>query len=404
MSAFTTKSGLPLVVCIATCHYVCAQDCTFYLWPNHTGPSYDLDIGEHVDLAITSYDPSWVIHSPWAELKIERLSNFPQNYPFCFMRSNATVVELPGNDDYRLQSVRVSCIAACYTEDCMPQPRAWIPLDKSSAINWADGNQPLGTPDIGDIVIVLRRFYAWDNSEALGCPHGPWSQINRTCRPEALLLDHPEYADMMSIFYGSTFDADYPYIGSWEHIPGTVYSAGNGCWLGDDPANEWLDGPWGCMYSNVVLFNWDATTEDAISLIFFEADPGNEDFLGGKIMYRNQLGERFIRLTHFGWCVVKTIEWEGPEFNIESSDWYWMNDWDGAWFDPDHPSQFPTGPLHSSPYDPFASMSLPGFENAPGVSSTPGSSIGLLGRHFPAGLLDEPHLYRAPCRPVIFGQ
>lgn len=416
---FRFTSAVQVLMLAASTTY--CQDVIFYDDANYTGIPYALNVGESVTLDLfPGYKPSWEIVHPWAAIKIEKI-DAPSSYPSMFVFSASSAEQIGGTDQYTGAHIRVSCLNAIDR----PQPFAWIPMDGHyGPLNNSQSNMP--SP--GSEVLVVRRAYIWENSEDLGCLHGPWGSLALRVYEPQLLTDFDTYDEIREVycdggdpfenFWGidvndcsysncTLFDSLYPPLSGGCHLHGPVYDATNTCCIlgfcGPDPGGEWLDGPIGVQYSNLRVFTWPDDVNE-VSVILREGDDAScDDFCGGAVINRNETGRFIVDLWHYGWVELENIVVPPSQYeeSIDVADFYWMNKWDGQYFD----GSGYFGPHIADQYVPLPSTTLYDMQYTSFFSIIPdGSTIGLLGRsQFPTGLLSRPMKYVAPCEPALFG-
>ncbi len=346
-----------------------------------------------------------------AAVKIEFVSS-PYPYPSMFIYSEENVLNLtPGTDQYCGNSLKITCLKKASTVNQLPQPTVWIPIDRGN-VNGADPAKL----EIGDEVLMLRRAFIWENSEDLGCCHGPYASLGLNVHSSNLLTDFNFNYDAIAEQYceggvkcGLTFNAKYPKIDGLK-LPGPIFYADNPCndfseslncfFIPSNPKSEWIDGPWGACYSGIPIFKWKEDTPHKVSLILREGDDTNtDDFLGGILIDKNKDKDKPIvfRSWKFGWIEleIKTIEQKDIEFNVDVADYYWFYNWDGA-----NPEQIHSIP-QTPPFDQFTPLANRSIEQMEATFPSK-STVGLLGGKFPTGTLRKPMIYKAACVPAVF--
>lgn len=376
-----------------------AQDIRVYSGNNFSGNLLaSLNVGQSALVNFIGCNGSVQILSANVAVELE-IPNPPAPYPFMKMYSERSFRNIePGTDQYCGRQLRVRCLPAAQTAANMPQPTAWIPIDRNNF----NGGVP-ALPNIGDRALMLKRAFIWENSEDLGCCHGPYASIALGVYESALLTNFNHDFDAIAQIYQEPLPG-YTLLGGVK-LPGQIYSADNPCndfWSGcfgapDDPKGEWIDGPWGACYSRVPVFIWPAHLNQ-VSVILREGDDtNNDDFMGGILVDKANNNPIIFKAWNFGWLEFQnvTITQEHLNENVDVSDLYWFHNWNGA-----NPSSIHSIP-QTPPYDQFLPLpgsSIPQMEAAFPANST----IGLLGGQFPAGTLRKPMTYKAPCQPATF--
>lgn len=91
-------------------------------------------------------------------------------------------------------------------------------------------------------------------------------------------------------------------------MPGPIWSGYQPA-LYPDPYHEWVDGPFGCIYSNIAVYDWDAyDAKDSIAVAIAEADKPNSYMGSSSIgITKNTSGEILIKVRGYGFVVVENI-------------------------------------------------------------------------------------------------
>ncbi len=381
--AITLLSTMMLTICLN------AQDCKFYDREHHIGNSWNLEIGESITVHFDDdEEPSWEIFNNNAAIYFEEV-NPPGNYPFMRVYSDNSSHFVGGTNQYDdAGDIVIHCINKCEEENCLPQPSTWIPVDGEDAYD------PIASLLEGEHVLVLRKAYLWENSEDIGGIHGPYGSVGTRVFDPALfeaynfndIVIEQDYDEESGPFkYGTPFSL------TAGDLPGPVYFAAES----PNPKSEWIDGPWGVCYSNILVFNWDNNPDqEEVYVMLREGDDTNpDDYMGGGLVNKNETGPILIKCWHFGYLILENILVpNGGELNISDSDFYWNHKWNG-----NHPEQV-WGAYDFDQYNPLSGNSIEAMEDSFPANST----IGLLGGEFPIGTLDKPMLYVAPCEPAIF--
>lgn len=306
-----------------------------------------------------------------------------------------------------MNRILLNCLMACYAEILIAQtPPVFIPVDYSN-VHWGNGTSLSLVGRGGHEVLVLRKAFFWENSEQDGCENGPWAKIDAGVCHETLFQLHSLEEVKSTPSLVEAFK-----IGDGTKIPGPIYFADEDCLFVDhDAYSEWVDGPWGCYYSNLGVFDWTQAGVGTISLIIAEGDQtwwvfgSEDDILGGAVISKNQTGIIHIDCPGFGWVEFENIKVpSGLEQSVDVGDYYWYYLWDGK-----YPSNAQLEPQYLwDQYVPLPGMLDPsqGLFDIPHMEEQfpANSSIGLLGGKFPKGTLSKPMIYKAADKPAVFGQ
>lgn len=405
---------------------VIGQDCRFFSDANYQGTIYDLNIGESLIVDLPSGDsPSLQILNSDAAGRIDRI-DIPDGYGSMFVYSENSFEGIGGTNQYEGKEVNFQCL----NNDFLPEPEIYLPIDASNVNTDSDDfslpqKVESGDINIGDKVLVLRKAYLWENSEDLGCPHGPWASISFHVHNTNILSDFNFDVELLAQEYCGSNDSDefwnndctlnqcywfnenYPVIDG-NKLPGQVAKDNSGCVLslGPDPKSEWVDGFWGMCYSNIPIFNWSASNLDQIALILREGDVTNcDDLLGAMIVSENSEDPILFKARMFGWVLLENIivPSSGEENSLDVSDFYWINNFDESAIDLlTEPCVGPTDfycPYEWTQYYPLINSSIDEMEE----QFDEVDEVGLLGGSYPTGVLNDPKIYRAPCKSAIWG-
>lgn len=297
-----------------------------------------------------------------------------------------------GTNQYEDINIRVKCIAKAETLADLPQPDVFVPIDRVNATYNPEDPNPYINIDPGTRVLMLRKAFFWENSEDLGCPHGPWAELNIKTLPSGILNNYSnlELSQNTNIW-------QVPQNGS-TRLPGPIYFADEDCLFNIyDAYSEWIDGPWGALYSNLPVHVWEEGGPTTIGVFVAEADGSNpEDFLGGREV---SIDDDFVllRCWMFGWVLLENVDFNGPsdsEHSVDVGNFYWYYDWDGS-----YPANSQVeGASIWDQYIPLSGSSIDEME----ATFPAGSKIGLMGGKFPAGTLNKPMIYKASDVPAVF--
>lgn len=376
-----------------------ASDLTVTL---HDGQSFALDLGQSRDVLTPGCDCpciSWQINTPGTAIRIDMLDKDSYNgrYEHMFMYS---VRSLPpptngiyGTPQYCGHNVRVSCVP-----QSPPEATAYIPLDATNLNR--NANLPIA-PVPGNRMLALRRAFFWENSEQLAGLHGPFGDIKiNVCDPSIadMGFDYLQYHwdELLNPFppypiKRNSFSLYGPVWGSREDPP---------------PANEWLDGPWGCSYSNAFIYDWDDPYQEfynrhVVSLVVAEAEgafiigTNPEDFLDATKVYRatDPSVVMHFDVSMFGWVELQNVDVTGREPTVDVAAHYWYPSWNGM-----TPAQV-TSPEIADQYRPLPGKTISEMEN----EFVAGERIGILGGQVPNGSFRKAMRYVAIGGPVRSG-
>ena len=237
----------------------------------------------------------------------------------------------------------------------LPQPALFVPVDLTSI-------HPLADPSSAGYLachrmLVLRKAYFWENSEEVDCSgtvcghvvcHGPYGDLKIAAFDpsldgfsfERLFFDH-------TLWEGLRLPG-HPNGVNGAKLPGPIWSgfAPGGVPYGEDPFSEWVDGSWGCAYSNIAVWDWDGNDRRTrIALGVYEADSealncgSPADFMGWQLVDRTD-NEILLHVRTYGWVLLQNIDVPATpgqcgvpvsEPTVASADIYWYPDWDGAY-------------------------------------------------------------------------
>jgi hypothetical protein len=384
-----------------------SQDARFYyegLYYN--GPYIDLKIGE-TKYVTTDGDECCVdILNSNAAVKAStdtpHAPYLPHIPAYFFFYTESDFPEVFGTDQYENVRLKVECLPKASTYKEMPQPQIFVPFDFSSKNPHPENDHHLLEAMPGHRMLVLRRAFFWENSESIGGWHGPYGDIKIEAHNPIVL----QYTDEQLVKSKSLW---HPHVYRSSDLSGPIWS-GYAQALYPDPYDEWIDGPFGCIYSNIAVWDWgvDPNNNQEIAIIIAEADSPNE-YMGKSSSSITPLteGPILIKVWGFGWVVLENI-WvpNAKETNIDNADVYWYGGWDGIYpahvYGPTN-AAVPTETSYGSQFKPFIDDSFWKFHNN---SAFDGWTVGLLGSNFPACTLDRPRTYAVSDsdKPAVFGQ
>ena len=162
------------------------------------------------------------------------------------------------------------------------------------------------------------ELFFWENSEDIGGWHGPYGDIKIEAWNPIILS-----------FSESQLNNTWQYIEPSYRInnsvlPGPIWSGYAKMWY-PDPYHEWVDGPFGCIYSNIAIYDWEATgAKKSIAVAVAEADKPNS-FMGvyNSVITADTPGEILIKVGGFGFVVLENITAPRKEPKVSKGDVYW---------------------------------------------------------------------------------
>lgn len=317
-----------------------------------------------------------------------------------FIYSEVSQPNYFGTNQYCGRNLKIECIPAN-----MPEPSIFVPVDRLSVHPDAD-NSPLWPWTPSHKMLVLRKAFFWENSEDLGDFHGPYGAIGISVCSQA--LGTWSYDDFLNNWQNIR---DTPLRFRAMGLPGPIWS-GYAPRFYPDPYSEWIDGPWGCTYSNIALHDWgtNSSAGDAITVVVTEADPtNNEDILGWLLVTPDMSGPILVKARMFGWVMLEniTVDASGYEPSVDVGDVYWYGGWDGIYpeevYGPQKNPAITCETCPGSQYRPFTDSQFWDFQNDARFYRY---TVGLSGGKYPAGVLDKARIYKAvdKDRPAIFGE
>lgn len=302
------------------------------LWPNnnYSGNYYSLMIGDSIDLKSNREGLSFRVNNEDAALLVKVLDIVGGNwekgdYENMFFYSDISAPNIPGTEQYSKYAVRVYCISS----GSLPIPPYFVPIDgchiHPDATPYPLNNFNGLDVKIGDTVLYLRRSFFWENAEQLNCdlpsdPHGPYGDIKINVTEDSISF----------LTYEELLDPTLWHVIRPTTVFGPIWGAAA---CGPNPHNEWVDGPWGCVYSNVPIFNWNQTNIDSAGLIVSEADKSSpSDFLGSCITRKNDIGLFLFKVGVCGWIILENkiiTPTNYVEESIEHVSNFYYPTWDG---------------------------------------------------------------------------
>ena len=224
----------------------------------------------------------------------------------------------------------------------LPQPALLVPVDLTSIHRLAD---PRSAGYLAcHRMLVLRKAYFWENSEEVDCSgtvcghvvcHGPYGDLKIAAFDpgldgfsfERLFFDHTLWEGLRLCDHPSD-DPNSRVNGA--KLPGPIWSgfAPGGIPYGEDPFSEWIDGPWGCAYSNIAVWDWDGSDRGAqmgctdrngsdrraqIALGVYEADSealncgSPADLMGWQLVNKTD-DEILLHVRTYGWVLLQNID------------------------------------------------------------------------------------------------
>lgn len=372
-----------------------------YQYPNKIVREYWMSIPPNGSIVIVAphegdgtLDPCWGFDlNPNYGLHVKVLdAEYAYRYPEMFFYADTSQPMIGGTNQYCGATVQISCVP----RRTLYQPTTWIPIDIDNVHPDADckGRFPI-RPPIGTNgrMMLLRRAFFWENSEDVWGIHGPYGDIKiNVCDPGILNYSYKQLQDDPSLWNKEGIRY-YCCV-----LPGPVWEANNY----PEPHNEWLDGPWGCYYSNIGFFDWEKNKNyTTVAIVISESGDDPEDFLGAMRIHRDSLGIHRMMVRMFGWIEFEVKNINEPENSVDIADIYWHGTYPGHWPYAEYLDEVigPEGHLDGSQYTPYPSSKF--FSNYPALK---GKTIGLLGGKFPAGTYNIPMTFISIGQPAIFGK
>ncbi|MCB0855780.1 MAG: hypothetical protein KDD63_26345, partial [Bacteroidetes bacterium] len=373
LGSYTPKIfGLITIIFIVFPLYSTAQDCIVYdrehfQVTSQAGSAYNMNIGQTITSnPIQGYPgPSFKVLNPNAAVLI-KINNSIGNYDSLFVYSEESEwPKIGGTSLYQVNSLTARCIQRLPQG---PQPEVFVPINRANVNSGATPHSILLTnAQNGHRVLMMRKAYFYENSEDIGTIHGPYGDLKvNVCAQSVNNLSYSALEDPSNWHNSSVwYDQNTLY--------GPIYDEPTN---NPAPKNEWIDGPWGAEYSNVMVWDWDAPgNPNTVTILVSESDGTNaEDYLGKKLISKTD-NTVFMSVGCYGWILFENVDiTSGAEPSIEVGSHYWFDAWDGS-----YPESVygPNGSAYGSQYKPFFNYSDL-IQNAP-----PGSDVGLMGGKFP---------------------
>lgn len=389
-----------------------AQDIIVYSSQGYQGIQYPLNIGGSIVFTPTGRGWScfsFRIFSQNAAIKVTPLSQpIGREGPYnCFIYSEVDMPRYFGTDQYCGKTLRAECVTRN-----LPQPDVFVPFDFSDANPNEENDHYLRPYVNGHRMLVLRKAFFWENSEPLGGGHGPYEDIKiAVCKKDILnydfiyLVEHQDFWQQLLL--------TIPVM----ELPGPVWSGYASAGY-PDPYDEWIDGPWGCVYSNIALWDWGICpgsgqpvvpivyTTDSDNFFFpSELDGNNLAGVYDNIITPDMEGPILFKVRMFGWVILENICVNGEEPHFPSNNSvYWLNGWNGVHPETIYGPQNAAVPREAYPgnqFRPFTTQQF--FDRFYNNRSYDGWNIGLLSGKFPAMTISKRGTYRAFGHPAVFG-
>ncbi len=404
------KNKLSILICnlliIATSNLM-AQDARFYYeGTNYTGPYKDLKLGETIYVNSDGDDISIKIFNPNIAIKATRVdgnwkSYRPGSSENYFVYTERSMPKISGTDQYSDINIRVECIPKANSWQELPQPQIYVPFNITDANPNSDNDHHLKKYVHDHKMLVLRRAFIWENSEAIGGFHGPYGDVKIEAW-DPFILSFSESQLLSSWQYiEPTFRI------SSSELPGPIWSGYQHFNPYPDPYDEWVDGPFGCIYSNIAVYDWDAKgAKDSIAVAIAEADSPNS-FMGTSSIgiTKNTQGEILIKVWGYGFVILQniTVPSSGVEQKVSRGNVYWYGGWNGNYPVEVYGPQNAAVPCEKCPgnqFRPYTDDQYFSFNSNPAFY---GYHVGLEGGTYPKGIYSEPRTFHAIDKPVKFG-
>jgi|GEM_PF-4857858 hypothetical protein len=388
--------------------FLFGQDARFYYeGTNYTGPYIDINLGQTV-LVNSDGDAICIkILNPNVAVKATRVDGSWDSYPTgsinnYFVYTDQDMPYVGGTNQYENINIRVECIPKANTWQDLPQPLVYVPFDISNVNPNPDNDHFLKgfEPYAGRKILALRRAYFWENSEDVGGLHGPYADIKIGAYDPAIFSNsnwlNPDVAHIYA-------------MPNWKSdLSGPIWS-GYAPAFYPDPYDEWIDGPFGCIYSNIVVWDWGVSglvSDNAqIGIIVSEADGTNpEDIMGGRTVLAGEQGLILVKVQPFGWVLLENIDINGLEERVSNADVYWFGGWNGQYPVSVYGPQNAAVPCETCPGNQFRPFTDSQFWSFHGNPAFDGYKVGLMGGNYPIGIYNRPRTYYAIDKPVSFGQ
>lgn len=359
---------------------------------NYEGDTYNLSIGESITFT-SGNGVSFKTPNPSAALKVSFLEpiwgdnggNAPYDKMFFYAENDQPFMtnEHPEFSQFTNASLKAECLQ----RGSLPEPDIYVPIDGSNiAIEQKNHLDPKSDHDM----LILKRAFLWDNFEQIRgaasgtCPdaHGPSASLTiKFFTPEILnqsfeRLNNQYYDCGFALTISASNDSilqliacdslcfpgeiclstlftkntdNKPAKTAKLYGPSYFMETPNCSVLGFDTGNppeafnEWIDGPWGAVYSNIAILDWDSIQGDSVILGLAEGDDYYDywvidfgtyrDFMGGGLITKDMEGEILIKIGAYGWIIVQNYHKNKPATfpteNVEVVNHYWYPTWEG---------------------------------------------------------------------------
>lgn len=406
------------------------QDAVVFRQIDYKGKQIQLNLGQS---QLVRFDSAFSIriNNPKVAVKVSHL-NDPPIPAYFFIYTEKNLPSPIGTNQYYKGAYLLECMPVAQTYQDLPQPQIFVPFDYSNLNPNGDNDHNVPCPIANHWMLMLRKAFLWENSEDidtddtfLGNLHGPTADVKILVYPPDILKYEEE--DLAKDRHG--------FKPKWGmEIPGPVWSAWAPAGF-PDPFDEWLDGPFGCLYSNIPLWDWGADPDknERIAVIIDEADSGGGPIIGKSQfpISPNMQGLILVKIWGFGWLLLENVKIpaSGREKSVDEGDVYWYGGWNGRY--PEHPrgelgvynphvdycplcfencqrcpnfcfianEAVPEESSSGKQFRPFTDQQFWEYHQNPRYF---GQTVGLLGGRFVAETLNTPHTYTAIDEPAIF--
>lgn len=401
---------------LITANLLVAQDArVYYEGTYYRGPYIDLNIGETTFVTSDGDEISIRIYNSNAAIKVTCLDKLlyqwgtaPTNF---FIYTERDFPEVFGTDQYENVRLKVECLQKANSYQELPQPDIFVSFDYSSSNPNPENDSHLLPLDPDHRMLVLRRAFLWENSEDLGGFHGPYGDV-KIGSYNPIVLSYSEEVLVQNTLLWNRSEL----IKHKSDLPGPIwsgYAEANPPPIPSypDPYDEWIDGPFGCIYSNIAVMDWgtNPSQNESVGIIISEAD--SPDSFMGKSQFAItpfMEGPIIVKVWGFGWVVLENI-WvpaSGKELTVAQSNVYWYGSWDGVYPVNVYGPQNPAIPCESCPGSQFRPFTDAQFWNFHNDARFDGYKVGLMGSKFPAAILNRPRTYIATDKekPAVLGK
>ncbi len=388
--------------------FLLGQDARFYYeGTNYNGPYVNINLGETKFVNSDGDAISIQIFNPNVAIKATRVDGGWNSYPSghiynYFVYTEQDMPYVGGTNQYEDINIRIECLPKAASWEALPQPLVFVPFNVTNVNPNPENDHYLKSfgPYAGHKILALRRAFIWENSEDIGGIHGPYGDVKIGAFDPAI-FSNPNWLnpDVAGIYA----------MPGWEsELPGPIWSGYAPIGI-PDPYDEWIDNPFGCIYSNIVVWDWGVTGQvsnnQQIGIVIAEADGTNpKDILGGQVVTAGEQGLILVKIHAFGWLLLENIDVNGPEQSVSRADVYWLGGWDGQYPVSVYGPQSPAVPCETCPGHQFRPFTDSQFWNFHGNPAFDGYKVGLMGGNYPKGIYDRPRTYYAIDKPVLFGQ